>query len=128
NRQMLIATAETTTATTCVGDFGSSRKVSAAKAASSAAPGMIDISAGSTFSSRFELRLKIGVRMSVEIIQHAPERLMAMRATKKTARVNVSSPRLAPMVPAASETDATSVSAGPMRPTQTMIGGGANTC
>src|SRR5699024_11497405 len=56
NRQMLIATAETTTATTCVGDFGSSRKVSAAKPASRAAPGMIDISAGLPFASRFKLR------------------------------------------------------------------------
>lgn len=51
SRQMLITTAETMTAMTWVGDFGSSRKVSAAKAASSAAPGMIDMSAGLTFSS-----------------------------------------------------------------------------
>src|SRR5699024_2190359 len=34
----------------------------------------------------------------------------------------VSSPRLAPMVPAASEAEATSVAADPMRPTRTMTG------
>jgi hypothetical protein len=66
------------------GDFGSSRKVNAANAASSAAPGTIDMSAGLTFSSLCELRLKIGVRMRVEIIQPAPERLIAMRATMNT--------------------------------------------
>lgn len=46
-----------------------------------------------------------------------------MSATMKTPRVKVASPRLASIVPAAIEAEATSVAAEPMRPTRTMTGG-----
>src|SRR5699024_12853856 len=97
-RQMNIVKAEARIAMTWVRDFGTSRKGSAANAASNAATGTIVISAGLFCSSFSELRLKIGVRMSAAIIHPAPEMLIAVRTTTNTGTVYIWLPKWDPIV------------------------------
>src|SRR5690606_4179709 len=84
NRHKPMQAAEMPTRIAWMLDLGSSATVSAAKAPSRAAVGISAIIAGLRLDIEAPPFFISGVKIKVEIIHIAPDRLMAMKATPKT--------------------------------------------